>query len=159
VAAVWARARAELRSDWRRGIGLALLIGLVGGAAIAAAGARRTDSALDRFNTRQRAADVPYLDDGEIDWQFHAGDLADKVAPIPVVATMARARYTYVLGNDGLLAPADGHLGSEVDRPTTSRGRLPRLVVPVAVVVANIVAAVPARVAALIKPALVLRTE
>ena len=31
MAAVWARARAELRSGWRRGIGLALLIGVIAG--------------------------------------------------------------------------------------------------------------------------------
>src|SRR5438445_5435495 len=50
MAAVWIHARAELRARWRAMLGLALLVGVVSGAAIAAAaGARRTDSAYPRF--------------------------------------------------------------------------------------------------------------
>src|SRR5436190_23321849 len=105
--AVWVRARAELRSGWRRAAGLVLLLGLVGGAAIAAAaGARRTDSALTRFNKARRAADVLYLNDGS-EPGLHPDEVAHAITRLPVVSAAARARYTYVLGNGGLLAPAD----------------------------------------------------
>src|SRR5438874_13430163 len=88
--AVWARARAEVRSGWRRGIGLALLIGLIAGAALAAgAGARRTDSALDRFNRDNLAADVLWLDDGSLP----AGVSLDQLASQPTVVASARARF------------------------------------------------------------------
>jgi hypothetical protein len=41
---------AELRAGWRTTFGLALLVGVVGGASVAAAaGARRTQSAYPRF--------------------------------------------------------------------------------------------------------------
>src|SRR5438105_2483714 len=80
----------------------------------ASAGARRTDSALGRFNRTQRAADVLMADDGSE--PYHAGDDAARISRLPVVSTVARARYTYVLGNDGILVPADGTLGSVVNR-------------------------------------------
>src|SRR2546429_8966222 len=49
VSAVWMRLRSELRPRWRAWLGLALLIGLVGAAAVAAAaGARRTGTAHPR---------------------------------------------------------------------------------------------------------------
>ncbi|HEY3210286.1 MAG TPA: FtsX-like permease family protein [Actinomycetota bacterium] len=56
---IWLRARAELRSGWRRSLALALLIGLAGGAVMAAAiGARRTHTAYERFLVAQRAMDL-----------------------------------------------------------------------------------------------------
>lgn len=57
--AVWFRFRAELRTRWRTWLGLASLIGLVGGAVSASAiGALRTDTAYERFLVRQAAFDV-----------------------------------------------------------------------------------------------------
>src|SRR5436190_10971472 len=48
--AVWMRARADLRAGARSLIALSILLGLFGGVAMAAgAGARRTNSAYDRF--------------------------------------------------------------------------------------------------------------
>jgi ABC-type lipoprotein release transport system permease subunit len=59
VNSVWLRARAELRSGWRRSLALALMMGLAGGAVIGAAvGARRTHSAYERFLVAQRSMDV-----------------------------------------------------------------------------------------------------
>ena len=50
VSAVWMRLRSEIRTRWRSWLGLALLIGLVGAAAVAAAAcARRTETAYPRF--------------------------------------------------------------------------------------------------------------
>ena len=50
MTAVWLAVRSRLRSGWRSTLALVLLVGLGGGIAMAAlSGARRTDTALDRF--------------------------------------------------------------------------------------------------------------
>jgi ABC-type lipoprotein release transport system permease subunit len=57
--AVWIRARAEAFGRWRALVGLGVLAGLLGAAVMAAAaGARRTDSAYQRFLTQTRAPQV-----------------------------------------------------------------------------------------------------
>jgi hypothetical protein len=59
VSAVWMRLRSELRTRWRAWLGLALLIGLAGAAAVAAAaGARRTETAYPRFVQAQNGYDL-----------------------------------------------------------------------------------------------------
>jgi hypothetical protein len=59
VGAVWMRLRSELRARWRSWLGLALLIGLAGAAAVAAAaGARRTETAYPRFVQAQNGYDL-----------------------------------------------------------------------------------------------------
>jgi hypothetical protein len=59
MAAVWVRARAELRRRWRATVLLAVLVGLAGGVVLAAvAGARRTDLAMDRFLAYSRPLNV-----------------------------------------------------------------------------------------------------
>ncbi|HEV2922158.1 MAG TPA: hypothetical protein VG673_23415, partial [Actinomycetota bacterium] len=59
MAAVWVRARAELRRRWRATVLLALLVGLAGGVVLAAvAGARRTATVTDRFLAYHRATNV-----------------------------------------------------------------------------------------------------
>jgi hypothetical protein len=53
------RLRSELRTRWRAWLGLALLIGLAGAAAVAtAAGARRTETAYPRFVQAQNGYDL-----------------------------------------------------------------------------------------------------
>ena len=53
------RLRAELRQQWRGWLALAVLLGLIGGIALmAAAGARRTDTAYPRFLRASHAADL-----------------------------------------------------------------------------------------------------
>ncbi len=57
MSAVFLRLRSELRARWRSWLALALLVGLGGGAALAAAaGARRSESAYPRFLKLQKAA-------------------------------------------------------------------------------------------------------
>jgi MacB-like periplasmic core domain/FtsX-like permease family len=59
MATVWVRARAELRHRWRATLLLMILVGLAGGVVLAAvAGARRTDSAMDRFLAYNRPLNV-----------------------------------------------------------------------------------------------------
>ena len=54
--AVWVRAITELRARWRPWLAIALMVGIAGGVVIAAAaGARRTDSAVPRFLTYAQA--------------------------------------------------------------------------------------------------------
>src|SRR5207247_10906363 len=53
------RLRSEIRTRWRTWLGLALLIGLAGAAAVAAAaGARRTETAYPRFVQAQNGYDL-----------------------------------------------------------------------------------------------------
>ena len=50
MTAVWIRATNELRARWRAWLAIALMLGIAGGVVMAAAaGARRTDSAVPRF--------------------------------------------------------------------------------------------------------------
>src|SRR2546430_1997334 len=59
MAAVLYQARNELRTRWRALVSLALIAGIGGGAAIAAAaGARRADSAYPRFRAATNAFDA-----------------------------------------------------------------------------------------------------
>src|ERR671931_2801091 len=59
MSAIWMRARAELRSNWRATVALVLMIGLAGGVVMsAAAGARRTDSSYGRFLAWAHAPDA-----------------------------------------------------------------------------------------------------
>src|ERR1700722_7780943 len=62
MATVLMRLRADLRTRWRALLGLALLLGLVGGVALtAAAGARRTDTAYSRLLSWASASQVTVI--------------------------------------------------------------------------------------------------
>src|SRR5215475_3910903 len=62
MGAVWLRLRAELRHQWRAWLALAVLLGAIGGIALAAAaGARRTDTAYPRFLRASHAAQLAVL--------------------------------------------------------------------------------------------------
>src|SRR5436305_14613886 len=62
MTAVLLRVRSDLHARWRAWLGLTLIMGIAGGAVIAAAaGARRTDSAYPRFLRASRAPDVVIL--------------------------------------------------------------------------------------------------
>ena len=59
MGSTWLALRADLRVRWRATLGLALLLGLIGGVVLtAAAGARRTDTAYPRLLRWSRAASV-----------------------------------------------------------------------------------------------------
>ncbi|MFY9587971.1 MAG: FtsX-like permease family protein [Actinomycetota bacterium] len=114
--------RAELRAGWRGLLSLALILGIAGGAVIAAAaGARRTDSAYDRFLVAHNAADVILFDDGFLDLDV---DL-DAVSSLPQVADVARSSLLYyLLTNAGGVAAVDERLGRAVNRFKVLEGRL-----------------------------------
>lgn len=88
MSAVWMRVRSELRARWLATLGLALLVGVVSGAAIAAAaGARRTDSAYPRFLAKYGVfhAEVSSGGNPQTDQIF------DEIAHLPQVAATSRS--------------------------------------------------------------------
>src|SRR5207247_308024 len=88
VSAVWMRLRSELRTRWRAWLGLALLIGLVGAAAVAAAaGARRTETAYPRFVQAQNGYD---LITGGSSGRIDPGLALARMEALPEVAQWAR---------------------------------------------------------------------
>jgi hypothetical protein len=85
MAAVRARAAAELRRRWKATVLLAVLIGLTGGVVLAAvAGARRTDTVMDRFLAYHQATNVAVEVQG-LD--------TDAVRRLPMVAEVAEGAY------------------------------------------------------------------
>jgi putative ABC transport system permease protein len=82
MAAVWTRARAELRHRWRATLLLVVLVGLAGGVVLAAvAGARRTATVMDRFLAWHRATNVGVavegLDPGAVRRLPQVADIAE----------------------------------------------------------------------------------
>lgn len=120
MAAVWLRWRSELRARASSWAALALLVGLAAGLVIAAAaGARRTDSAYNRFLRAQNAYDVivpNFADPGVaiID--------ARRIERLPQVSESARVLFTF-LGESSVIAGADERLGTEINRSKLLQGR------------------------------------
>lgn len=76
--------RAGLRANWRPWILLALLVGTFAGTTMAAVvGARRTESAFDRFTSESGAADLTF--------DVSDGQALDEVRSLPGVASVGRA--------------------------------------------------------------------
>ena len=88
MSAVWMRVRSELRVRWRAMLGLALLVGVVGGAAIAAAaGARRTDSSYPRFFAKYGSFQASVSTGGNP----QTDKIFDEIAHLPQVVATSRA--------------------------------------------------------------------
>jgi ABC-type lipoprotein release transport system permease subunit len=117
MTAVWYRFRAELRSRWRAWLGLGLLLGLAAGAVLAlAAGARRTDSAYDRFLESHDAYDVMVSDFGQPGFPGMGG--FDKVTALPSVENSAEGDLGVIpLGDSHVVALAseDGRIGRGIN--------------------------------------------
>src|SRR4029078_4940063 len=85
VKAVGLRLRVEARAHWRAWLGIALLVGVVSGATIAAfAGARRTQTAYDRFLRGTHAFGV-LLSNGSKPETFNRQFDFDEIARLPEV--------------------------------------------------------------------------
>ena len=125
MAAVWARLRSDLRSEWRAIVGLALLLGISGGVVLsAAAGARRTESAFPRLLDAVRA----------FDGTFETADLAEveglaqvaehgRFASILIVPVTSTGRLEEKIGL--AYASMDGGAFFRMERPKLLAGRLP----------------------------------
>jgi ABC-type lipoprotein release transport system permease subunit len=132
VAAVWLRFRAELRARWRATAVLALLVGIAGGAALAAiAGARRTDTAFTRLVHDTRAADVLVNPDLGAASKLDAAAVArlpmvtqaarvDGLAMVPADIRSAREADTF-----GVVLALGGGAGYRFDRPKVLEGEMP----------------------------------
>jgi len=115
-------ARSELRGRWRSTLLLAVLVGLIGALVLAAAaGARRSDTALDRFNAFSRTSDL------EVSVGFPTAAQLDAFRRSPGVGAFARL-HGYSLGVSAypdlaLAAPVDRTFGDIVDRSRVISGR------------------------------------
>lgn len=131
--AVWYRFRATFRRRAASYIGVALLLGLFGGVALASlAGARRTASAFPRFRRATNPSDI------QVDAGPYDPEAVDAIGHLPQVARAATyvAFYAVPLHPDG--QPDDSYfqdleaVGSldglylDQDRFTPTSGRLPR---------------------------------
>ncbi len=121
----------RLRARWRAWLVLALLVGVAGGATMAAAaGARRTESAYPRFLSWSRASDMLVAPAGH-----GTGGFDDALARLPHATAVApivglnlepvNARGRLV-GDIVVAAPLDRMYGTLVDRPRILDGRLPQ---------------------------------
>jgi FtsX-like permease family len=126
---VWACTRAELRRRWRAILLLALVVGLTGGVVLAAvAGARRTDSAMDRFLAYYRPLNVS-VEAEELD--LRAVERLPQVEATGMGAYMALAPPTAsgapdpALGSVSPLVAVGGGMGRTFERPLLVAGRLP----------------------------------
>ena len=104
--AVWLRVRAGLRQDWRGLVVLALIAAIIGGVALGAlAGARRTDTAVSRFQQYT----------GPTEGQVTADPRTmDRIAALPGVAYSGRAglMLAFPVTADGRLAATPGQVGT-----------------------------------------------
>jgi hypothetical protein len=129
MTAVWVRARAELRQRWRASVLLTMVVGLAGGVVLAAvAGARRTDSAMDRFLAYNRPLNVAVEAE---DLDLRAVQRLPQVADTGMGAYMALAPSTAsgapdpALGSVNPWVAVGGRVGRTSERPLVVAGHLP----------------------------------
>jgi len=131
MGSLFALLRATRRSGGRGLIGLALVIGLAGGAVLTGVGAyRRTDSAFDRLLVDTEAWDVLVNPDSP-DSRLQLNEVAD----LPVVEDVARVDGVALtprtidsiadLDSSAGAFASDGHWGYDFSRPLVAEGRLP----------------------------------
>src|SRR5688572_27647893 len=124
----WAWARSELRRRRRADVLLALLIAVTGAVVLtAAAGARRTDTAFERFLTWSRAADVQvqYSTEDDID-----DDVRQAFLDHPDVQAVAPLHFTFGAHEASdfdllIISGPDPALFRDIDRPRVLEGRRP----------------------------------
>src|SRR6266496_6401931 len=133
------RLRSEVRARWRSWLGLALLIGLAGAAAVAAAaGARRTETAYPRFVQAQNGYDLitggssANIDPGRALAQIEALPEVAQWARIDVAASSAILPSGRVAPAPELMAVTDlrGRAGFRLNRFKVVSGRMADLRAP-----------------------------
>jgi hypothetical protein len=136
VTAVWLRLRVDARAHWRSWLGVALLVGILSGAAVAAfAGASRTQSALTRFVRGTRAFDMA-LTNGSTPASINRQFDFREISRLPDVEAAANVAYYNGVGTTprgtsfdetdvALLAPIEGGFGTTLNSSRVLHGRLP----------------------------------
>ncbi len=108
----------ELRRRWLGTVAAALLVGLVGALVLATvAGARRSDSALRRFNSYSRSADVELTLAPPSTRQMAAFARTPGIAAIAVLRTYAVQPTNISVQNVAIGAALNGTMNNAVDRP------------------------------------------
>jgi FtsX-like permease family len=139
VGAVWIRLRAETRTRWRSWLGLAVLIGLTGGAAVAAAaGANRTETAYPRFVQAHNGYDLfvrgfpASMSLGAVQGRIGAIPEVKDWARIDAVAGSAILPSGRLVMLPELVATTDlrGRAGSQLNRFKVISGRMQDLRAP-----------------------------
>jgi hypothetical protein len=128
--AIGAVAVHRIRASWRGWAALVLLVGLAGGAVLAAAaGARRTDSAFPRFLRATAAANVLVSPAGfgVGGFDFAVGSLPGvrEIAPVVGLNVQPLTAAGKVDEAAEVMAPLDGRLGHQLERPKLLDGRQP----------------------------------
>src|SRR4051812_3677755 len=110
-------ARADSRRRWRGVVATTLLVGAVGAVVLgAAAGARRSDSALARFNQYSRSSNAELTVPSATPAQLRAFRRVPAVDAVAVVQTFALEQGDGALRRVSVGATVDGALGRVVDR-------------------------------------------
>ena len=124
MSAVWFVARTEMRHRWLGALVLIVLVAIVGGAFLAsAAGARRTSSAITRFESSTDAANLEFtVRNAVTPAQLAALERVPGVAKVGLLRAMAV--YNTDAGFMQTGAPVDDGWGRTIDRPRVVRGRI-----------------------------------
>jgi hypothetical protein len=129
MSAVWMRARAELRQQWKTWLALAIILGITGGIAMAtAAGARRTASVFDRLVESTKAHDLIMqqndedIDPAVVSQVLHLPQVESygRVAMVPADLQQPGEPFNWSMS---LGAPADTTIGTTLDRFRILAGR------------------------------------
>jgi ABC-type lipoprotein release transport system permease subunit len=123
------RAWAEMRSRWRSWAALAVFLGIFGGAVMAiSAGARRTDSAYERFLVSSRAWDVQVPKFPAIFAPAFAQPDLDRVERLPQVAEAMRFTVFQPFNApvEDAVTSADPRFLTSFNIPKVLSGRLPK---------------------------------
>jgi hypothetical protein len=116
----------DLRRRWRSTLALALIVGIVGAVVFAAvAGARRSDSALARFNASSRSADIEVSPGEPSPTGAQLAQLrnASGVAAVGVLRVYGIRPTNIQVPNLAIGAPVDATMNNAVDRPRLIHGR------------------------------------
>jgi ABC-type lipoprotein release transport system permease subunit len=124
------RLRVEVRQVWRACVALAIVAGVVGGSVLALlAGARRTDSAYQRFLDAQRAYDVMASTSSPGFLGPADGAVAPRaVARLPGIGEVASAGSFFIISYGagvGVIVPPDDRIGTAINRFKLLEGRRP----------------------------------
>ena len=116
----------EVRQRWRRVVFLAVLVGFVGAVVLSSvAGARRTSSALSRFNASSRAAALELFVGNATPGQLREfGHVKNVVSFAPLRG--GALLFPKAPGLQAIAQAMDTRFGTVVDRPRVIAGRLAR---------------------------------